>query len=576
VWSIVGVLVLLVAAVAWLGVRAVLAKQALERAQALVGQLKEQAVSDPASALSLVSDIRRETADAKSLTSDPVWMTAELTPTLGSNLTAVRELASAVDYVSVGALEPLAQVASTLDVSSLKPVDGRINLEPIIAATASVATADTAIRAAQTQVADIDTSSTIGAVTDARAQLGGLLAEAAELTGTARTVTQLLPPMLGADGPRNYILMFQNNAEARPLGGNPAALVLINIDNGAINITQQASSTDFGRANGSPNDVAPGLEGLYYSFTNYVQDVTVRPDFPTAATLARAFWEREFGLAADGVVSFDPVALASLLGATGPVTLSTGDQLTADNAVQLLLSDVYAKYEDPRMQDAFFAEAAQSIFGALTGGGFDPKALLPALTKSAEDGRLMLWSAYPEEQDVILTTPLSGVLPTTNEDSTTMGVYFMDQSSSKIDYWVSTNVDAAVDRCTAPSAPVFTATTRVTSLLTPEQARQLPDYVISSWWGPKKFATAIYVLGPPGTTYLDTTWGDTGLDEEVVAVGQDLGRPVVRLMTYLAPGQTSSVSVRFQGAEGEYGPLAVRTTPMVHPTEVTVADPGGC
>ncbi len=567
-----GVVLLLLAAVAWIGVRALLAKEALERAQALVGQLQAQAVADPAGALQLVGDIRRETGEAKSLTSDPVWVAAEITPVLGTNLTAVRELAAAVDLVSVEALDPLARVASTLDVSSLKPVDGRIDLQPLLAATDSVASADTAVRAAESRVADIDTSGTLGFVTEAHARLADLLAEASVLTGTARTVTQLLPPMLGAEGPRNYILMFQNNAEARPLGGNPAALVLVNVDSGAISIAQQASSRDFSRAHGTPDDIAPGLEGLYYPFTNYVMDITVRPDFPTAATLAQTFWEREFGLHVDGVVSFDPVALAALLEATGPVVLPTGDELNSGNAVQLLLSEVYERYEDPRMQDVFFAEAARSIFSALTGGGFDPEALLPALTTSAESGRLMVWSDRPEEQDVILTTPLSGVLPPTNDETTTMGVYFMDQSSSKIDYWMGTSVAASADRCSAPSAPVFTATARVTSLLTQEQAEELPDYVVSTWWGAEKFATAVYVLGPPGTTFLDATWGDTGIEQEIVAVGQDLGRPVVRLLTTIAPGQTSSVAVRFQGGEGEYGPLAVRTTPMVHPTEVTVAD----
>lgn len=574
IWSVVVVLVIVVAAVVWVGVRGLLARDALERAQSLVGDLQEQVLADPPGALQLVAEIRQETADARALTSDPVWRTAEATPVFGTNLTAVRQLATAVDRVALGALEPLAQVASTLDISALQPVDGRINLEPIAAASGSVAIADAVITAAAADVARIDTSGTLGFVSSARTQLAELLGKAAELTGTARTVTRLVPPMLGAEGARNYILMFQNNAEARPLGGNPAALILVRIENGAISIAQQASSTDFGRKAGSPDDVAPGLTEIYYPFTNYVQDVTTRPDFPTAATLAQGFWERDFGLRADGVVSFDPVALASLLDATGPVTLSTGDELNASNAVQLLLSDVYSRYEDPRMQDAFFAEAAQSIFGALTGGGFDPQTLLASLTASTEAGRLMLWSDRPDEQEVILSTPLSGVLPTKNDDSTTLGVYFMDQSSSKIDFWVDTSVSAATDRCSVASAPIFSTTTRVTSTITQEQAENLPDYVVSSWWGPDKFATSIYVLGPPNTNYLDTVWGDIGIAAEVMSVGVDLGRPVVRLMTELPPGGTTDVTVRFQGVDGvKYGPVEIRTTPMVRPTTVTVDDP---
>ncbi|MDQ4137447.1 MAG: DUF4012 domain-containing protein, partial [Actinomycetota bacterium] len=290
-WAVLGLFVLVIAAAAWIGVRGILAKDHLERAQALVGQLQEQVTADPQGALQIVAFIQVETAEARSLTGDPIWRAGELVPVVGKNLGVVRELAESVDDVSKGALEPLAAVASTLDVSALKPTDGRINLEPIIAATESVATADEVIVATQQRVEGIDADGTLRFVADAQIQLADQLGKAAELTGTARTVTQLVPPMLGAYGPRNYIVMFQNNAEARPLGGNPAALILLNLDNGAISIAQQASSSDFDRKQGSPVELDPNVFSVYYKdFANYVMDITTRPDFPTAARLAQGYW----------------------------------------------------------------------------------------------------------------------------------------------------------------------------------------------------------------------------------------------------------------------------------------------
>ena len=41
----------------------------------------------------------------------------------------------------------------------------------------------------------------------------------------SRTAT-LLPAMLGRDGPRDYLIVFQNNAEWRSLGGIVGALAL--------------------------------------------------------------------------------------------------------------------------------------------------------------------------------------------------------------------------------------------------------------------------------------------------------------------------------------------------------------
>mgnify|MGYP006151624567 CR=1 FL=1 len=39
-----------------------------------------------------------------------------------------------------------------------------------------------------------------------------------------------------------------------------------------------------------------------------------------------------------------------------------GRTLTAENAVPLLLSDVYAQLPDPEQQDVFFSAAARSVF----------------------------------------------------------------------------------------------------------------------------------------------------------------------------------------------------------------------
>jgi hypothetical protein len=84
--------------------------------------------------------------------------------------------------------------------------------------------------------------------------------------------------------------------------------------------------------------------------------------------MARATRRNVYGGKVDGVISFDPVALSYLLRATGTVQLQTGEQLTAANAVQHLLSGVHAKHTDPRQEDAVLASAADSIFTAVTSG----------------------------------------------------------------------------------------------------------------------------------------------------------------------------------------------------------------
>jgi hypothetical protein len=571
IWLVIGgLVVLLVAAALWIGLRALAAKDSLDEAQVLIGTLRTTVGTDPSRAPAIAARIERETGDARDLTSDPVWRGAEALPVLGKNLAVVRELAAAVDDVASGAITPLAAVAPALDPSALKPSDGRIDLAPLTEAAEPVARADAALQKAAAEVRAIDADGAVAQVADAQGRLAGLLDEGARLTRTARLLVQLLPPMLGGEAPRNYLLVVQNPAEARSLGGNAGTLLLMRAEGGAVSVVRQAASTDFPPDIDPPVTLDPNLTKVYYpEFPRYVQDIATRPDFPTMATLASGWWQREYGDAIDGVVSVDPIVLGYLLKATGPIDLPTGDRLTSDNAVRLLLSDVYAKYPEPTAQDAFFAAAAGSVFQRLLGGDIDPASLVDGLGRAADERRLMIWSAADAEESMLRTSAVGGVLPDSNDESTTLGVFFDDQSASKIDYWVDTAVD--VSRTSdADGSPVYSVTWTLRSRLTPEQAAALPDYVVSQWAGPQLFRTDVYVLGPVGASSLDVTVQTPGLTNESLADGEDLGRPIVRLATNLSPGGTTSVTVRFRGDAGDAAPLALVTTPMVNPTTVTV------
>ena len=54
----------------------------------------------------------------------------------------------------------------------------------------------------------------------------------------------------------------------------------------------------------------------------------------------------------------------------------------------------------------------------------------------------------------------------------------------------------------------------------------------------------------------------------------DLGRAVAPFEAYHQPGEEFTVTATFTGS-GEFGPVEVRTTPMIRPTEVVVDDQCG-
>ena len=69
------------------------------------------------------------------------------------------------------------------------------------------------------------------------------LSSAADVTGPGARPARLLPPMLGSEGPRTYLVVFQNPAELRSTGGIFGSFALMTADNGKITIADQSASS---------------------------------------------------------------------------------------------------------------------------------------------------------------------------------------------------------------------------------------------------------------------------------------------------------------------------------------------
>lgn len=571
-WVPIGILVVLVGvgvAGSVLANRAFAAKDALEAAIPLASQTQDQiAAGDLEGAKASADELTALTAEARTQTNGRLWRAVEWVPIVGPNMQAVRVSSTAVDDLVNGAVIP----ATDITVDALKPQGGAIDLVALQQLADKVGTASDTIDKVAADLGTLDRSALIGPVESGVNQLDDAVTKLKPTLDTADTTLKVLPAALGADGPRNYLMLFQNNAESRGTGGNPAAIVMINVTDGKITIAKQASSGDFN--NNRPEPIValdPETAALYGDkIGRFMQDVTLTPDFTESSEIMRAFWAESFGTPIDGVVSFDPVGLSYLLGATGPVKLPTGETLTADNAVSELLNQVYFRYE-PEQQDAFFAAAAASIFGVVSSGSGDTSDLVEALGRSVDEGRLMYVPTSEAEAEFIAGTRVSGKLPEDNSEQTMVGVYVDDITEGKLDYYAKLTVGAASDQCTV-DAPTFTTTATFASTLDPGAVDGLAEYISPARFFAKGvISTDLVLYGPVGATFASATVD--GAPSAAKAVTH-LGRPAVKINIVNQPGASHTVVANFTGATGEYGPLEVWHTPMVQPTEVTVTTPG--
>jgi hypothetical protein len=565
-WVVLMLVVVFIASVAWVGTRALLAKGEVESAVSLASKLQGQIASgDGAAAERTSSELSSRAGGAAEFTSDYVWRSFETLPLLGPNLVVVRQLAAVVDDISQNAVVPLTRIAGLVQISDFKPVNGAIDLESLVNARPGVAAAHVALTRASKNVQAIDSSETLSPVRDAVNQLASVVAKAAGSVNVADRAVRLVPAMLGAAGPRNYILVFQNPAELRATGGIPGALALIHAESGKISLSQQASSSDF------PVSTAPALEipaetrGLYGDITGqYMQDVNLTPDFPLSAQLAREMWRQQFRIEADGVISIDPVTLSYLLKATGPITLPTGDVLTTDNAVQLLLSDVYARYEDPTDQDDFFAAAAASVFSAVSSGNADPKALIEALAKAGGEHRVLVWSAHEEDQAVLADTTLAGGLPQSDAETNRFGVYLNDATGAKMDMYLDVKIGVGQVTCRKDERPNYGLSVTLTNTAPPDAAAALPEYVTGGGvFGvrPGNLKTLISVYGSPAMQNLGMMRDGAAVDYHPAT---DSTYPVSLASVELAPGESTVLTFGWLGPTAFAGNLVTQSTPVIN------------
>lgn len=581
-WIVLGLVLLLVAVALWIVVRGLIARDQLTGAVPLVTQLREKVVEGDTAGLDTITDqLESRAATAAALTSDPIWRAVEVVPILGPNLTAFREAAHAVDTLTAGALPPLVTLAGDLDFGKFVPKDGAIDTAPILALQPALAEAGTAVAAAAAEVQTIEVSGTVPQIGEAVTQLVGVINDANALIGGANGLVQVLPAMLGADGPRTTLLLVQNNAELRATGGIPGAVIALHTDQGRISFGRQASGVDFGEF---PAPVLPvtDIEEQLYSekIATFMQNVTVTPDFARSGELAAAMWLEHFGEPVDAVASVDPVALSYILGSTGPLELPDGTILSSEDAVDLLLNEVYFRYADPADQDLFFAAAAQSVFAAIMHFDGDPQRFVQAIGQGAAEHRIYVWSAHTDEQNVIAAdgSPLAGLLPRSDAMASGFGLYLTDITMSKIDWYLEPSVSISGVRCPMwGDHSYYEVRLRLTSTV-PPLGEGVPDYVVGPTFATGETRgtalTQAYLTMPAGFRIFQTLVD--GADHAVRIVETDGDYIHYMITSVLPPGATQETVFRVWGNVAAPAKVRLLHTPTAGAFETRIGESLAC
>lgn len=559
------ILTLLVLATGWVTVRGIGAVNDLQQVAATSSKLKEAiGRGDLEEAAALSTRIAHHAQSAHELTSDPIWRGFGLVPWLGPNFSAVSDVAEIADDVASDALVPVLDAAGELDLASLGLSNGAVDLTPFAKIEPSLADASDTLSSAEERALRIDADATLPPLADAVREMRSTVTQAATVVGSLHGASALLPSMLGADGPRNYVIAMQNNAELRSSGGIIGAIALLHAENGRISLVQQASVPDFPSLD-TPIPLSESTVALFEDQPGrYMQNLTSIPDFTEAGPAIAKRWQDRFGQPVDGVIAVDAVMTENLLAATGPLAFGPFDA-TKETVVSLLLSEIYAAIPDPLVQDEIFSQAAGVLLSAALTKA-EPKDLVAALAESADQHRIRIWSAHEDEEKLLAASSLGGALPT-DDTETHVGVLFNDTTGGKMDYYTDAAISTAVGVC--DGEPTTQVTVTWTNDAPADAATSLPPYVTAEgFYGVPagSVRTLITVYGPEGATpsHFDRDGKEEGVQTALLG-----SRSAVQHQVLLAPGESSTITVEYQGTGAGERLTVVDHTPVIGTPEIT-------
>ena len=556
---------------ATLTVQAVEVRDDLLAAKSTLGRLGPLVEArDEAGLQAAAEDVSVRTARAAETVQGPLWQMASDVPVVGANIDAVSRVTRAVDILVRDALPPGMQMIADLDIKKLALEGGGFNLEPLKQAQASIPVVSQAFTAAKAETDGIQSDQLMDAVSGPVAEIRDVIDRTAPTLDVVNRYLPTLLSMAGGEGAKSYLIVFQNNAEIRATGGNPAASIIMKVDQGRFELLDQASSRTFyeeGTAGEQFSDIPAETLALYpSSFARYSQDYTMTPDFPTTVQLFQDLWQRTNGERFDGVISIDPVVLSHMLAVAGPVDVA-GEQISSDNAVKLLLSDAYERFPNGRDSDVFFSEVSRAVFSHLTAGKWDPAEMLDALAKSAEEQRLLLSFTDEQAQQLSRELELDGALQMDNTAHTQVGTYLNDYSVGKLEYHLSQSVAAT---CDVGARTITTTTTLTNSIPNSIQSKYTLGARNGNFGLPRtSMMLDVLFFAPPGGQVIATdpsTSEESGFDR---AGTQDNNTALSRLVV-VPQGETRAVSSTVQLPEGPLGPLELRHTPTASDTPVTI------
>ena len=546
-WILLGVFVVVVVLaidLAWAGSRAVDAfTQARDGLSAGGSALQSGNVPEAHNEFGAASSAGHEAVDALG---QPAVSVAGWLPWVSDDVDAARRAARAVELAANGGTSYAdAADAAGWDGTSIPGFGGGGHFDPSALAAAAPHLQDAAdqLSAARDEMAPVDPSSLARPLRDPVEQAKEEIDTRASQAVIAANIAELVPGLLGTDGPRTYLLVTLSPSDPRAAGGYPGVYGVLHADGHQIRLSGLAPTSSIPGV-APVNGPAEAKRAWHWAgIDRFFWDTTYTADFPTAAGFMKRIWEAGGGTPVDGVIAGDPALMSAMLDVVGSVdTPAWPETITADNVQRIVGADVY-RTEDSHQSDAWEVGVGDALWQAFLSRPMSPEPLAHALSSGAAGGHLQVWTTDASEEAQLDSLGVSGrfVMPSDGSALVRLNGF----TANRAGYFAETSVDQTVETG-ADGATTRTVTVRVKNTAPHDGPKSILLGINPGDTGRKPigtFGTDINVYLPADAKKIRVKQnGKSTLPFE----WHELGAHVVSLSPLIPPGTTIAMQVTYE------------------------------
>lgn len=224
--------------------------------------------------------------------------------------------------------------------------------------------------------------------------------------------------ILGGNGPRKYLFLFQNNQEMRATGGFIGSYGLLDIFEGRV---RKFFIDGIFNPDGQLRErIVPPLPIQKISANWSLHDSNWFPDFPLSAEKAAWFYEKTGGPTVDGVIAMTPTVMQKLLEITGPIEMEEYNvTVDAQNFIEKIQYEVEIDYDKELNQPKkILADLTPKILDKIFNSKnfSDMSKTLNIILESLNEKQILIYSKNWEIEKVLSDNGWSGEILETPKD----------------------------------------------------------------------------------------------------------------------------------------------------------------